>query len=248
MAEITFLGTANAMPNKDQESAHLLIETGERVVLIDCAGNPVVRLDQLGFDPRRITDIILTHFHPDHVAGLPLLMLDLWLMGREAPLNIFGLHEVIDRAVQMLNLFGWQDWEGFFPVEFHHLPDLERMSIIDSESIKIFASPTCHSIPSLGVRMQFSGGSVCYSSDTAPCDALASLADGVEILIHEATGEGVGHTSPAQAGAIAQKVGAGQLILIHYPTSVDLDAWVSQAKSCFSGEVIAARDWMQIQI
>ena len=248
MARITFLGTSNAVPDKDHESAHLLVEAGERAVLVDCAGNPVVRLDQLGFDPLGITDIILTHFHPDHVAGLPLLLMDLWLMGRKAPLNIFGLHEVIDRVVQMLELFSWQDWDDFYPVDFHPLPDQEKMSIIDSESVKIWASTTCHSIPSMGVRMQFPGGSVCYSSDTAPCDALARLADGVEVLIHEATGEGLGHTSPGQAGTMASRVGAGQLILIHYPTNVDLDAWVSQAQSCFSGEVIAARDWMHIQI
>ena len=101
MTTITFLGTANAVPNKDRESTHFLVESDERVILVDCAGNPIVRLDQAGMDPRSITDIILTHFHPDHVAGLPLLLLDLKIMGRNNSLNIYGLHEVIDKALQI---------------------------------------------------------------------------------------------------------------------------------------------------
>jgi ribonuclease Z len=248
MATITFLGTANALPDRDHESAHLLIDAGERVILVDCAGNPVVRLDQAGRDPLLITDIILTHFHPDHVAGLPLLLLDLLIMGRKNPLDIYGLEDVIDRAVQMLDLFSWQDWGDFFPVEFHRLPEQEQTNILDTESVKVWTSPVCHLIPTIGMRMQFPGGSMCYSSDTAPCDALVRLAEGVDILIHEATGEGEGHTSPEQAGEIAHKAGAKELVLIHFPTKVDLDLWVSKAKSQFTGNVIAASDWMKITI
>ena len=58
------------------------------------------------------TDIILTHFHPDHVAGLPILLLDLLISGKDL-LNIYGLGKVIDQAVGMLELFEWQDWGDF---------------------------------------------------------------------------------------------------------------------------------------
>jgi ribonuclease Z len=121
MAEITFLGTANALPNKDHDSSHLLVNAGKRLILVDCAGNPVIRLDETGIDLRKITDVILTHFHPDHVSGLPLLLLDLLLMGRKEPLNIYGLHEVVDRVMKMMELFEWQTWEDAYPVVFHRL-------------------------------------------------------------------------------------------------------------------------------
>ena len=248
MAAITFLGTANAMPDKDHESAHLLVEAGDRVILVDCAGNTVVRLDQGGVELLSLTDIILTHFHPDHVAGLPLLLLDMWLLGRTAPINIYGLHEVIDRALQMMDLFGWQDWAPFYPVSLHRLPDREQVNIIDTDSVKIWTSLVCHSIPTIGMRMQFPGGTLCYSSDTAPSETLARLAEGVDILIHEATGEGEGHTTPEKAGEIAQQTGSGKLFLIHYPPKVDLNEWVAKVQSRFNGDVIPARDWMTINI
>lgn len=248
MAIITFLGTAYAIPDKDHDSAHLIIDSGERVILVDCGGNPVVRLDKAGIDPLSITDVILTHFHPDHVSGLPLLLLDLWLMGRTLPIQIFGLHEVIDRVMQMMNLFGWQDWDGFYPVCFHRLPSTEHTPLMESQAIKVWSSPVCHMVPAIGLKMQFPGGTMCYSSDTAPCEALNQLAEGVDILIHEATGEGAGHTSPKQAGEIAQQAGVGKLFLIHYPPKVDPDEWITHAKSSFKGEVILAEDFLTISI
>jgi ribonuclease Z len=248
MAEILFLGTANAVSDKGQENTHLLISAGDKVMLVDCGGNPVSRLDQAGINAARITDLILTHFHPDHVSGLPLLLMDLWLMGRQDTLNIYGLGDVIDRVIQMMNLFNWQDWNGFYPVVFHRVPAEERMLIINDDAVQVWTSPTCHSIPSIGMRFAFEGGAVSYSSDTAPCDAMVRLAEKVDILVHEAAGDGYFHSSPVQAGEIAQRAGAGKLVLVHYATDVNLEEWVRQAERSFTGEVTAAKDWMTITI
>ena len=247
-AKVNFLGTAKAVPDKDHENSHLIIEVGNRVILVDCAGNPVVRLDQAGINPLSITDLILTHFHPDHVSGMPLLLMDLWLMGREEPLNIFGLEDVLDRAEKMLDLFDWRDWGSFYPVVFHPLPSDENMTLIDNDGVKVVASPLCHMIPSIGIRVEFQAGALCYSSDTAPCDALVRLAQGVDLLIHEATGEGSGHSSPEQAAEIAQRAGARKLVLIHYPPNIDKDEWVAKAKDHFKGEVVIAKDLMTLSL
>jgi ribonuclease Z len=248
MAKITFLGTASAVPDKDHENAHLIIDAAERVILVDCAGNPVVRLDQAGINPLSITDIILTHFHPDHVSGLPLLLMDMWLMRRKAPIHIYGLSDVINRVEQMMALFNWGDWDGFYPVNFHMIPEVEYSNLIDTKSVKLWASPVNHSIPAIGIRLWVPTGTMCYSSDTAPCDALLRLAEEVDVLVHEATGEGVGHTSPEHAGEIAQKAGAKKLILIHYSPKTDLNTWVDKAKQSFEGDVFPAKDFMTVTI
>lgn len=246
--KVSFLGTAKAVPDKDHENTHLIIEAGERTILVDCAGNPVVRLDQAGINPLDITDIILTHFHPDHVSGLPLLLMDLWLMGREERLNIFGLEDVIDRAEKMMDLYDWHEWVSFYPVIFHPLPAQEEVTVFDSQLVKVLASPLCHMVPSIGIRVEYQGIAICYSSDTAPCDALVRLAQGVDLLIHEATGEGSGHSSPEQAAEMAKRAGANKLVLIHYPPNIDKDEWVSIAKDHFSGEVMIAKDLMTISL
>jgi hypothetical protein len=87
--KVIILGSSNAVPSKDHENTHLVIIGEERTILVDCVSNPVVRLEQAGVDFNELTDIIITHFHPDHVSGVPLLLMDMWLMGRTKPINLW---------------------------------------------------------------------------------------------------------------------------------------------------------------
>jgi len=64
-----------------------------------------------------------------------------------------------------------------------------------------------HSVPTVAVKVtsKETGMTIVYSSDTEPCEALARLAQGADILIHEGTGDYAGHSTPAQAGAMARR-------------------------------------------
>jgi len=245
MSKLTFLGTSSAVPAKNQQNTHFIVQTGDRNILVDCVGNPVVRLLEAGIDPLSVTDLILTHFHPDHVSGVPLLLMDLWLLGRKQDMKVYGLHEVIDKLVKMLDLYDWQTWEGFYPVNFIRIPGRQQ-TIIEDDDLEVSVAPVCHMISGIGIRMEMPDGGFCYSSDTGPCDAVVAMAQGMDMLIHEATGEGFGHSSPVEAGNIAQKAGVKKLYLIHYPPGVDEEDWVKKAKSVFSGEVILAKDLMVV--
>jgi len=247
MNKLTFLGTASAVPDEDQQNTHFIIETKSRNILVDCVGNPVVRLKQAGVDPLSISDLVVTHFHPDHVSGVPLLLMDLWLMGRETPLYLYGLNEVLDRIEKMMSLFDWESWLDFYSVNFVRSQGKTQTNIIDTDNVKVWTAPVSHMIPAIGLRIATPKCVLCYSSDTAPCDAVIDLAQDADILIHEATGEGQGHSSPEQAGQIAQQAGVRKLYLIHYPVDAEVNDWVNRAKTCFSGGVVAARDLMTIE-
>jgi len=114
--------------------------------------------------------------------------------------------------------------------------------------VHVWSSPVCHLIPCLGLRIQFSEGIMAYSSDTAPCEAVTRLADSADVLIHEATGEGPGHSSPEQAGQIAQQAGVKKLYLTHYPGGINHKEYVDRARLYFSGEVVIAQDLMTIHL
>lgn len=244
--KITFLGTANAVPNKQQQNSHLIVELSGRKLLIDCVGTAVVRLQEAGINPLAITDLILTHFHPDHVSGVPLLLMDLWLLGRKEPLAIYGNHDVLQRVDEMMGLFRWETWGGFYPVDFNQIPEVDQFLIVEDEQIQVWSSPVSHIIPCIGLRMQLPDGIVAYSSDTAPCGAMIRLAEGADILIHEATGEMPGHSSPEQAGQIAQQAGVKTLYLTHYPGNIDHQDYINRARDSFSGEIWIAQDLMTI--
>jgi len=248
---VIILGSSNAVPSRDHENTHLVIVGKEHTILVDCVSNPIVRLEQAGVDFNNLTDIVLTHFHPDHVSGVPLLLMDMWLMGRTKPINIYGLHYTMDRLEDLMGFYGWADWPNFFPVGFFRLPESEMAYVIDSAEFKIFSSPVHHMIPTIGLRVECKnpGKVLAYSCDTEPCVQTVRLAAGADVLIHEAAGASFGHSSAEQAGEIATKAEVGKLYLIHYPTGRFAKGDIAaEASKTYKGEIIVATDFMTIDI
>lgn len=251
MTKLIVLGSSNAIPTRDHENTHLALISQGRTVLIDCVSNPMVRLEQAGIDPLSITDLILTHFHPDHVSGVPLFLMDSWLIGRHAPLNVYGLDYTLQRIETLMNLYNWSDWPGFYPVNFLRVSMDEMAVVFDEEDMRVTATPVRHFLPNMGLRIDLKAEqkSVVYSCDTEPCAEVERLAQGADILLHEAAGLFPGHSSAAQAGVVARQAEVGTLYLIHYPTgrfaSGDL---VADAKSHFPGDVRLATDFLEIEL
>lgn len=251
MTKLIVLGSSNAIPTRDHENTHLALISRGRTVLIDCVSNPMVRLEQAGIDPLSITDLILTHFHPDHVSGVPLFLMDSWLIGRHAPLNVYGLDYTLQRIETLMNLYNWSDWPGFYPVNFLRVSMDEMAVVFDEEDMRVTATPVRHFLPNMGLRIDLKAEqkSVVYSCDTEPCAEVERLAQGADILLHEAAGLFPGHSSAAQAGVVARQAEVGTLYLIHYPTgrfaSGDL---VADAKSHFPGDVQLATDFLEIEL
>jgi ribonuclease Z len=249
MAKLTILGSSNAIPSLEHDNTHMVLETHSRTILVDCASNPLLRLKKAGISYHNISDVILTHFHPDHVGGLPLLLMDMWLLGRHTPLYIHGLDHTIERAEAMMNLFSWEEWPNFYPVTFCRIAEEPFALVLDDEVIRVYASPVKHFIPNIGLRfeLKLEAKSMTYSCDTEPCSAIFGLSKGVDLLMHEASGDFRGHSSASQAGDVARTADVGELVLIHYPTgplaSGDL---VSQAATKFKGPIRLATDFMVI--
>jgi ribonuclease BN (tRNA processing enzyme) len=77
---------------------------------------------------------------------------------------------------------------------------------------------------------------------------VVGLARQTDVLIHEATGAMLGHSSAAQAGEIATRAEAKELLLIHYRTGdFDTRVLIEQARQTFKGPVSLAYDFMSIQ-
>lgn len=251
MGKIIILGSGNAITEEGHENTHFLIQQGQHTILVDCGSSPLIRLRKAGVSYDQVTDLILTHFHPDHVGGVPGFLVESWLLGRKSPLHIYGLAHTIDRTETMLGLYDWKKWPRFFPVIFHKLPDMEDSLVISDASLQVFSNPVKHLVPTIGLRMAFMPEEkvVAYSSDTEPCPQVIHLARNADILIHEATGESTGHSSAAQAAYAARQAGAKGLYLIHYSTaSQGQPNWLDEAKKVYTGPILMAQDGMVIPI
>lgn len=247
MKRFIILGSANAVPKIGQDNTHLLIEGEKKLVLVDCGDNPVVKVTEAGSSILDITDLVLTHFHADHVGSLPLLIMGMWLEKRTTPLVIHGLKVTLDKSIQLLELFGWNEWPNMFPVEFNIIDAEGADGFITDSGMRISALPVLHLVPTIGIRVESEQGRViAYSCDTEPCPNVLRLADGADVLLQESAGMAKGHTSPEQAGEIASSAGVSKLVLIHYDNRVAQSELLGAARKKFSGEVLLARDLMVV--
>jgi len=251
MAKVIVLGSSYAIADDTHENTHLALVGQNGLVMIDCAGQPVLRLKRAGLAFEHVGDLILTHFHPDHVYGVPLFIMDMWLRGRRRPLRIHGLRHCVERTEALMNAYEWRQWPDLYPVSFHAVEPVEDTLLLDSEDFRITAWPVVHFLPTVGLRVldKKTGRVVAYSCDTEPGPHVERLAAGADVLIHEATGAGPGHTSAAQAGQLARAAAAKRLVLIHYPTGgADLSHLAPQAQATFGGPVALAEDFMVVDL
>ena len=90
MLEICLLGTGAMMPLPDRKLAALLVRRNGRLLLVDCGEGTQVAVRQSGWSLARIDTICLTHYHADHVAGLPGLLLTMGACGRTEAVTLVG--------------------------------------------------------------------------------------------------------------------------------------------------------------
>lgn len=90
MLEICLLGTGAMMPLPDRRLAALLLRRNGRLLLIDCGEGTQVAVRESGWSLARIDTICITHFHADHTAGLPGLLLTMGTFGRTEPVTLIG--------------------------------------------------------------------------------------------------------------------------------------------------------------
>lgn len=90
MIDVTLLGTGGMMPLPGRFLTSLYVRTNGRALLIDCGEGTQTAIRTAGLRFKCIDAILLTHFHADHVSGLPGLFLTIGNEGRTEPIHLYG--------------------------------------------------------------------------------------------------------------------------------------------------------------
>ncbi|MBP2656824.1 MAG: RNAse [Firmicutes bacterium] len=90
MLDVCLLGTGGMMPLPDRWLTSLLIRVNGRMILIDCGEGTQIPIKMVEWGFKAIDAILFTHYHADHIGGLPGLLLTLGNSGREEPLTLIG--------------------------------------------------------------------------------------------------------------------------------------------------------------
>ena len=88
--QILFLGTSSMVPTKERNQNGILISYGSEGVLVDCGEGMQRQLKIAGVSLTKITKILISHWHGDHVLGLPGLIQSMSAAGYEKTLMIYG--------------------------------------------------------------------------------------------------------------------------------------------------------------
>lgn len=249
-ARVVLLGTGTGLPDPDRAYTHLVWDGPGGPFLVDVGGESYRRMLAVGIDPQRLTGVLLTHSHCDHINGLPALLFSLRLGGRTEPLPIYSLPATIELTTAFLAAAGLEDWAT--PVIWQPVTPGEPLQLRDG--LVITTAITAHSRPCLALRFAAPNvPAVCYSSDTEPCPTVVDLATGAQILIHEATTAEpfAGHTTPRQAGAVATAAGVRRLILVHFSPrwTMPVDQALAEiAAGGFHGDVAVGVDLQELTL
>ena len=228
---VHLLGTGSAHAGPDRTTTMLAVEGGGRLVLVDCGADAVQRMLACGLDPTALAAVVLTHEHPDHIAGYPLLLEKLWLMGRRDPLPVCGPGPTLDKAEALFAVFDTDGWDGVPERDLRPVELEPGATVLDLDGLTVTATPVDHPVPTVGLRFEADGASLAYSCDTAPTEAVVRLARGADLLVHEGTGHLPGvHSSPEEAAHVAAEAGVRRLVLVHAPVdAADGDLETAQA-------------------
>jgi len=249
-----FLGTSASVPSASRDTTSLAVVVPAGAVLIDCGGSPIQKLQRAGIDPLALAAVVITHIHPDHSYGLPALVRNFGVLGRQAPLTIYCRPEHVEPLRSLLSLFNTLRRPGMFELDVRAIELTEGARAFDLGPLTIRTSPNDHgSMPNFAVRVDAAGArTIVYSSDTRPCDAVVELARGADTLIHDATyserhrsrAGGHAHSTAAEAGDVAARAGVWRLILAHIGAEYhgDVDALAEEARGRFGGDVEVARE------
>ena len=140
---ITFLGTGQAIPTKKRNHTAILLTYKSENILIDCGEGTQRQFRKLNINPCKLTKILITHWHGDHILGLPGLLQTLALNNYNRKLEIYvpkGTKHYMDL---IFRLFVFQGKIKYQVIE------CEQGKIFENNDFLIEAAKMEHNIPCL---------------------------------------------------------------------------------------------------
>lgn len=258
-----------------------LLRLSGQMIVVDCGLGVTRGLTDQGFALKDLATVVITHMHSDHYLELGPLLHTAWTAGLKTPVQVYGPTGLA------------RYWQGFVAsmeediatrIEDEGRPDLAALISMqpllagDAVTLGPVTLDTIQSLhpplaESLSLRFRTAHKTVVFSGDTAPNPALATFAQGADLLIHEAMldealvpllariGNGDGrllqhwrrsHTVAGDAAQTATEAGVKALALHHLIPSDDPDYgeadWQAAVEPYYSGPLHIGHDGLKIAL
>lgn len=266
--QLTFWGVRGSIPTPAPENLgyggnttclELRLPNDEVVVIDGGTGARQLGLSLLQRFSRNANDIhfLMTHFHWDHIQGIP------FFAPLYSPANRVVFH-ASRPPEEVLDILEGQMTHPYFPVKFELLAAKREFVQIGKEPLQygdltVRSFPLNHPQGATGFRLESGGAVIVHACDHEHGDekldrTMREYAEGADVLIYDAqfTPEeypakaGWGHSTWLEGVKVARDAGVKQLILSHHdPSHTDdmLRAMLAEAKTHFENTELAQERW-----
>ena len=145
--EVTVLGCGSALPTVKHNGSGMVVNIREKYFLVDCAEGTQVELRRNHIHLNRLFNVFITHLHGDHCFGLMGLISTLGLLGRTAPLHVYGPQDI---ETLFRPLIDYHCNGMTYEVVFHPIDTHQNVCIYEDKSLQVFSIPLKHRIRCCG--------------------------------------------------------------------------------------------------
>jgi ribonuclease Z len=139
--KLIFLGTSASLPSLRRQVSATALDLGPEILLLDCGEGTQLQYRRARLRPGKLRRVLISHFHGDHLFGLPGLLTSLQMMSRKAPLHLIGpqsLKTYVD-FVQRFSGFALE-----YELVFHPVDPESPAELIVTPSYRIDTIPLQH--------------------------------------------------------------------------------------------------------
>lgn len=183
--KILFAGTGDAFASGGRYHTCFHVESKNVSLLIDCGATALNSLKKFCVDPSNIDMILITHFHGDHIAGIPFILIYLQIMTeRSKPLIICGPEGIEEKVKALNNLLYPGISDSKLEVVYK---EYKADETLDLEKIKLTPYKVKHSEESKphALKIEIDDKIISYSGDTEWTDVLEDVAEDADLFICE---------------------------------------------------------------
>jgi ribonuclease BN (tRNA processing enzyme) len=277
---LILLGTGGGpRPKKDASAPAQVIVINGQAYVIDCGDGVARQLISAGVQPASLRHVFITHHHSDHNADYGALLLLSWAAGLKSRVDTWGPPPLAQMTKLSLEVNAFDITtriadEGRVPLAplIHPHEITAGGLVMQDDHVKVTAALVNHPPieKAFAYRFDTADRSIVISGDTAMSKNLIALAQGADVLVHEALWVPAvdrlvatvpnaktlkehiiaSHTSAEDCGRIAATAGVKTLVLSHFVPGDDPtitgQMWIDAARKHFRGTVLLGKDLLEV--
>ncbi len=230
--QLRILGSGSGLPVVGKGQAAILAEMSIGNILFDCGEGTTYKLLELEFSPDYLDVVVISHMHPDHASGLPMLLQMLYLQKRTKPLTVY-VPEDRERLLRILRDF------YLFEDKFHFELAIKEMNEISDDFNQIKAIKNEHLIGYTSLIKQYQldnsmnsfsflisdgGRKLIYSSDVPDLKHLSKYINDVDCVIVDAI-----HTTLEEIKSLCET--RIKRIILNHGITEEIEQYITTSKN-----------------